>query len=128
MAIEQWLWERYPDLIADTVAVTNNTIPEEWYADRTEIVRPLDRALRKAGLLERYADFLSALRAWCGENGPPIVPSPPYVVVTGRGPMLRLTLSDSRVIILFELFVLDEDRRAYRATHDCDDPLTITVT
>ncbi len=43
------------------------------------------------------------------------VPAPPYLVVTSRGPVCRVTLEDGRrVVLLFELFTVDRRPRAYQ--------------
>jgi hypothetical protein len=68
----------------------------------------LERLLAAGGVTERFPRVLSALVAAVGrELQASPVADPPYVVVTGRGPVLRATLADGRLVVCLAVFEVE---------------------
>ncbi len=85
--------------------------PERGPTDRDQVVEPLRAVLSEAGLLSAYPSVLAeCVAAAGGELRAEPVPAPPYVVVTGVGPVLRATLDAGRLVVT--LAVLDVEREA----------------
>lgn len=73
--------------------------------DPRAVKRPLQAVLEHTNTLEELATVLEDVLAQLGHDPPAaIVPSPPYVVVTSTGPVLRTTLPDGRLVISFDVF------------------------
>lgn len=111
MTIRRWILADHRDLVAETQALRSDVVgtwDERWTSDPRRVVKPLRHRLDETGLEERYVTLLEALRArYTAKTDPPIVPAPPYVVVTSRGPLLRLTAGSERLLVRFVLFVID---------------------
>lgn len=76
--------------------------------DGEAIVRPLTAALRETGALERFPAALADAVDATGRSLPATpVAAPPYVVVTSRGPVLRATLSDGRLVVSIRAFAVE---------------------
>lgn len=89
---------------------------DETVGDSDRIVVPLQTILDEQGLSARLLDVLTS----CVDatettlKGAPIA-TPPYLVVTGRGPICRGTLADGRRLVLeLELFEIEHRPPAYR--------------
>lgn len=88
----------------------------EAVADPNRITAFLERELRDRGLatdllalLETGADVLDT-----EVQGDPVA-APPYLAVTGRGPVVRATLADGRrLVIVVSLFAVERDPTRYR--------------
>ncbi|WP_227357003.1 hypothetical protein [Haladaptatus salinisoli] len=110
---------------ADQVAGT-------WRADaatdREAVVEPFSRRLRDAGAMARLPDVLSGAVSAAGFSmrATP-VPAPPYVVVTGRGPMLRATVSTGRLVVLLRAFdvIREGETRYVRGPDDPRDAVSV---
>lgn len=95
-------------------------------ADRQVVTARLELALREADLLDALVGVIRSVADELGFELPAEpVPAPPYVVVTARGPMLRLTVDPGRLVVLLRAFerVADGYVRA-----DADPAAAIEVT
>lgn len=130
-AIEQWIRTEHPDLLDATAAAAASvtaTWPRCWTSESGMLVARLQAELAESGLLEAYAALLASLRDRLDlGHGPAIVPSPPYVVVTSRGPILRLTTADGRIVVRFDLFEVDRDDGIRYRRADRDEASLVTV-
>ncbi|NGM70973.1 hypothetical protein G6M89_18515 [Natronolimnobius sp. AArcel1] len=104
-----------------------------WDTARTTnpdaVVDPLRRALAERGVLAELVsllvDVVEAIGYEC--HGSP-VPAPPYVIVTSRGPMVRVTIDPGRLVIRFDAFeVLRDPDPERRATYHRCDGVTVSV-
>ncbi|MDL5361081.1 hypothetical protein [Halalkalicoccus sp. NIPERK01] len=91
---------------------------------REDVVEPLTAALERADLLERYPAVLATAAAALGESLPVApVAAPPYVVVTGTGPVLRASLPSGRLVVRLAVFALERDPRRYVRTGTTPDEI-----
>lgn len=89
------------DRCADEVAADRNGAA----LDRETVAAALQRGLESRGIFARLPRVLSdAVDATDRALPASPVPAPPYVVVTGRGPMLRASLGSGRLVIRFDAF------------------------
>lgn len=89
--------------------------PDEGTTDRGAVVGPLRAVLSKAGLLGTYPSVLAGcVAAAGGELRAEPVPHPPYVAVTGLGPVLRATLDAGRLVVTLAVFDIARDGRSGR--------------
>lgn len=104
------------DACADAVA---DFWDESWTTDASEVVDRLRACLSENGVLDALPDVLAgAVAAAGGELSASPVAAPPYVVVTSRGPILRATLGDARLVVRFEAFRVTDDGRYERDSGD----------
>lgn len=88
-------------------------------ADRDAVVEALERELRDVDIHEAYVGLLRDVVQAAGFALPSEpVPSPPYVVVTGRGVLLRATVEAGRIVILLRGFRLDREAGGYVSVAD----------
>ena len=79
-------------------------------ADRERVVPPLRATLDRAGVLDGLpAVLVGAVRAAGFDLAAPPVAAPPYVAVTSRGPVLRATVGDRRLVATLAVFGIDRD-------------------
>ncbi len=95
----------------DTIVATFDAAKaaaERWEgstADRTVVVATLSDELTERALQNRLPAVIeTAAEAADIELPAPPVPAPPYVVMTGRGPILRATGERRRVVIVVAAF------------------------
>ncbi|WP_331236454.1 hypothetical protein [Natronorarus salvus] len=82
-----------------------------YVEDRIEVVPPLSTRLSETGVTDRLPVVLSDAVSVLDESLPaPPVPAPPYVTVTSVGPVLRATLSGSRLVLTIRVFTVDGGR------------------
>lgn len=82
--------------------------------ERAAVVEPLRAELASAGLLDRLPAVLADAAAAAGYDLPAEpVAAPPYVVVTGRGPVLRATVDDGRIVVVLGVFRVERDPVRY---------------
>ncbi len=98
---------RAVDACADAVA-------DAWdgplATDRAAVVDPLRRRLAARGVLETLPRVLADAVDAAGFELPATpVPSPPYVAVTSRGPILRATVDPGRLVIRLDAFEVVRD-------------------
>lgn len=93
-------------------------------ADRAAVVEPLRAELRARGLLDRMPAVLADAADAAGYDLPAEpVAAPPYVVVTGRGPVLRGTVADGRLVVVLTVFRVERDPVRY--VRAGDDPAEV---
>lgn len=91
---------------------------------------PLADALDEQGLGEPLLDALRVGVAALDERPQGrLLPAPPYLVVTSRGPLCRTTMSnDRRLVLLVELFEVDRAASSYRFVDPTpDDCLSVRI-
>ncbi|WP_458209458.1 hypothetical protein [Haladaptatus sp. NG-SE-30] len=94
---------------------------EQTTTDREAVVEPLSRELRETGLLARFPTVLSGAVAATGFSMQATpVPAPPYVAITSRGPVLRATVSEGRLVVSVHAFdvVRAKETQYVRGTDD----------
>ncbi len=80
----------------------------EETTDPAAVADPLRAALDAAGAWSRLPDLLvGAVDATGRTLSATPVAAPPYVTATSRGPMLRATLPDGRLVVSFDAFEID---------------------
>lgn len=103
----------------------------EFATDREDVVGPLARKLSADGTDAALVDVLPDAVAAAGYSlrADP-VPAPPYLAVTGRGPILRGTVADGRVVLelrTFDVERTDAGPRYVRTGDAPEDVLTVAV-
>jgi hypothetical protein len=87
--------------------------PGAGTTDREQVVEPLRAVLSEAGLLGAYPSVLAeCVAASGGELRAEPVAAPPYVVVTGVGPVLRATLDAGRFVVTLAVFDVERGRES----------------
>jgi len=101
--------------VADCLAAAAEGLPRP--AGRATVVARQEAALGRAGLLEPLVDLLEAAVSGAGADlAARPVAAPPYVVLTGRGPMLRGSAGDRRLVVLLQGFELSAAGDGYVPT------------
>jgi|GEM_PF-322545 hypothetical protein len=93
--------------VADAVAADWPELADGRRAtpDRDAVVPLLRAALEESGLLRALTGLLAAAVEAAGyELAARPVPSPPYVVVSSTGPVLRATVADGRLVVNIDCF------------------------
>jgi hypothetical protein len=112
-AIREFLLTERREIVAGVLRCADRVVGkwnDDSTTDRNAVVQPLSREFRETGLLARFPDLLSEAVSAAGFSLPARpVPAPPYVVVTSRGPVLRATLPEGRLVISFLLFDVVRD-------------------
>ncbi|WP_232820621.1 hypothetical protein [Halorussus litoreus] len=111
-----------------TVLACAEVVAERWdcpsTTDASAVAGPLRAELEVAGAWGRLPDVLAgAVRAAGFALSAPPVADPPYVVATGRGPVLRATVSggnasegtvsEGRLVVLLRAFEVARDPTRY---------------
>lgn len=109
------------DALLTTIGECADAIAATWdadtVADSDRLTPLLRRALDDAGVLDALPAVLhAAVDAAGGSLDAPPVAAPPYVVVTSRGPLLRATIDDTRLLVHIDCFDITED--GYRRRND----------
>jgi hypothetical protein len=109
--------------IVDAVADCADEVAASWDGDSTtdasQVSERLEAALTETGVLDALPGVLhGAVDAAGGEMQAEPVAAPPYVVVTSRGPVLRATLPQGRLVARFVMFRVTDDGRYERAPPD----------
>lgn len=93
--------------------------PGERVADASAVTDPLADCLETAGVLDSLPGVLAgAVAAAGGDLAAEPVAAPPYVVVTSRGPLLRATVGDDRLVVRFPVFRVTDAGRYERVVGD----------
>lgn len=108
---------------ADLLSVIDecaDDVVETWDGDSVEtgdtVSTLLEACFDRAGVQNQLPDVLAgAVGAAGGALQAPPVAAPPYVVVTSRGPMLRATLDDGRLVVRIDVFQVTASGRYERA-------------
>lgn len=96
----------------ETVLRCADAVADRWdgsaATDGTEVADALRAELEAAGAWERLPDLLAgAVRAAGRSLSATPVADPPYVAATSRGPVLRATLSEGRLVVLLRAFEVE---------------------
>ncbi len=90
----------------------------ESLTESSAVTEPLSAALARRDLPERLLDALADAVDAVGESLPhDPVPEPPYLTVTSRGPVLRATLPEGRLVVVVRVFRVERtgERRYVRS-------------
>lgn len=91
----------------------------------------LERELVDRGLLDRLRPVIETAADAAGVELPaPPVTAPPYLAVTGRGPVLRATGPDRRVVVEIVAFTIERGESGPRYRRAVSDPvraLTVSI-
>ncbi|NHN61555.1 MULTISPECIES: hypothetical protein [Halorussus] len=95
-----------------TVLRCADAVADSWdggsTADPAALADPLRAGLDAAGAWRRLPEALADAVDATGESlSAHPVAAPPYVVATSRGPMLRATLSEGRLVVLLRAFEIE---------------------
>ncbi|ADJ15011.1 hypothetical protein [Halalkalicoccus jeotgali] len=94
--------------------------------DREAVAMPLRAALDHAGVLETYPAVLASAVDTLGQSlSAPPVAAPPYVTITGTGPILRASLPTGRLVIRLAVFALERDPKRYVRTGDVPEEILV---
>jgi len=122
------LLEAHPEAL-QSVIDAGRSVATAWPADAVQesgaVTEPLEYLLRERGLAEDLLGMLLTGTEAMNETmqGRP-VPTPPYLVITSRGPICRGTLSDGRrLVVLLELFTVRRSPTRYRFRDPTPDEL-----
>ncbi|MFB6072626.1 MAG: hypothetical protein ABEJ88_06635 [Halobacterium sp.] len=104
--------ERIEGEHGDVVAAVDacaDAVAESWDGDAADdaaaVADPLEACLAERGVLDALPGVLAdAVAAAGGELQASPVAAPPYVVVTSRGPVLRATTDDGRLVARIDAF------------------------
>lgn len=108
---------------ADAVAAGFDGPP----TDGRELATALEGTMTDADVLARLPDvLLTAVDAADGTLSASPVAAPPYVAVTSRGPVLRATLADRRLVVTIGAFAVERRPRRY-ARGPSDPAAAVTV-
>lgn len=100
--------------LLDAVAACADAVADTWdgrrVADSDSVTPRLHGVLDDTGVLDVLPGVLAdAVDAAGGDLPAEPVAAPPYVVVTSRGPLLRATLDDARLLVRFDCFRVTEE-------------------
>jgi len=85
--------------------------------DGTALAAEIEATLERRGILGILPGVLvDAVTATGRELAATPVPAPPYVAITSRGPVLRATLADGRLVVTIEAFAAQRDPPRYVRT------------
>lgn len=112
-AIRSWILTEYADLLRETLSVADDVTATIGVGSGELSESPrtaLAQAIARRDLPPLYADVLRDARSRTERaGGPPIVPAPPYVTTTSRGPLLRLPRERHRLVIEIAVFQVQRD-------------------
>ena len=84
---------------------------------REVVVEPLTALLERVGALEQYPAMLASAAAALDESLPTSpVAAPPYVTITGTGPVLRASLPSGRLVVRLAVFAVERGPKRYVRT------------
>ena len=122
-AARQHVLAEHREVVRTTLACADRVAADlELPADRDAVVTALDRELEAAGA---KADCVGLLREVVPAVGFDLLAEPvaasPYLVVTGRGVLLRVTVEVGRLVILLRGFEVDPGEGYVQASEEIDD-------
>jgi hypothetical protein len=99
-----------------------------YATDRRDVVAPVAAELSTAGTDAALVDALPEAVAAAGHvlRGDP-VPAPPYLVVTGRGPILRGTVEGGRIVVEFRVFGIERTDSGPRYVRRGESPADVVT-
>lgn len=123
-AVREYVLDTHEELL-ETVLARADEVAESWdceaTTDRRAVVNPFEHALDSRGVTDRFPTVLVGVVETLGEELPAEpVPAPPYVAITSVGPVLRATLSTTRLVITIRVFDIERDPPRY--VRGADDP------
>ncbi|MCU4924787.1 hypothetical protein OB905_02160 [Halobacteria archaeon AArc-dxtr1] len=110
--IEGRLLDGHAEVLAETAACADVVASQDArpLSDGADLRNRLRAVFAEAGLKRAFATVLTDTVESAGFSLPaPPVPSPPYVVVTSRGPVLRATIAPGRVVVRLDVFTIVDD-------------------
>lgn len=110
-AVRRYVLAEHADVV-EAVIDCADAVAADWSddttTDRDAVVPPLAEVLRTTGVLGRLPLVLAgAVEATGNTLSAPPVAAPPYVAVTSRGPVLRATLPDDRLVVTLAVFAVE---------------------
>ena len=116
-AAREYVLDTHEDLL-ETVLGWADSVAASWdgeaMTERGAVVDPFERALDSSGVTDRLPTVLVGAVAAIGEDIPADpVPAPPYVAITSIGPVLRATLSTTRLVLTIRAFEIERDPTRY---------------
>lgn len=116
-AVRAYVLDEHGDII-EAVLSCADAIAEGWdgneTVDRTDVVGPLEAMLDRTGVLDQFPGVITgAVEAAGYELRATPVAGPPYVAVTGVGPVLRATVPDGRLVLTIRAFAIERDPVRY---------------
>lgn len=129
-AARDYLRTEHADLL-NAVDACADAVADSWegesVADGSRVSSLLRACLDRAGALEAFpAALAGAVEAAGYELQATPVAAPPYVVVTSRGPVLRATLPDGRLVVRLDVFRVTEENEYARGASG-DDALSVSL-
>lgn len=117
-AVREYVLAEHREVVETTLACVDRVAADlELPADRAAVVPALDRELEAAGAKAECVDLLREVVPTTGfELLAEPVAAPPYLVVTGRGVLLRVTVEAGRLVILLRGFEVDRENGGYVRT------------
>ena len=118
-AAREFVHREHADVVA-TVDSCAGAVASTWngasVADAGVVSDRLEACLEETDVLDRLPGVLAGAVAAAGaELTAPPVAAPPYVVVTSRGPILRATADEGRLVVRIEAFRVTDAGRYERA-------------
>lgn len=117
-AARECVTTEHVDVVA-AVGACADAVADSWdestTSDGTALAGRLESCLAESGTLDALPGVLAAaVRAGGGTLPAEPVASPPYVAVTSRGPVLRATLGEGRLVVELRAFQLTDENRYER--------------
>lgn len=117
-AVVEALWEAHGGVLTEIGSCADG-VAGGWdrgtARDRSAVVEPFEAALADRGIRAELPTVLETAVSTLGtELVASPVPAPPYVTVTSRGPVLRGTTPESRVVVTVAVFEPVENAAGYR--------------
>ena len=116
-AVREYVLDAHEDLL-ETVLACADSVAASWdgeaMTERRAVVDSFERALDSSGVTDRLPTVLVGAVDAIGEDIPAEpVPAPPYVAITSVGPVLRATLSTTRLVLTIRAFEIERDPTRY---------------
>lgn len=107
----------------DAVLECADAVAWEWADgaadDGSHVATELELTLERRGILGILPGVLvDAVTATGRALAATPVPAPPYVAITSRGPVLRATLADGRLVVTIGTFAIERDPLRYVRSAD----------
>lgn len=130
--VREYLLDTHEDLL-ETILACADGVAQSWdneaTTERQAVVNPFEHALERAGIMDRLPTMLvGAARTLDEELPAEPVPAPPYLTITGVGPVLRATFDSGRLVVTIRAFDIERDPTRYvRGPNDIESALTVEL-